>query len=258
MSCVRMHGFVVGLALFVLAAGWMFVRPEPHLMNRLDLSPVPMELGPWRGEDVQMEGVPIEDQLAAQAVLYRDYYFGARSDTVGLCLVYNYARRSTSFHDPHVCFPAQGYRLDDRGMVPLSIAGHELSANMLGAEKNSVTWLVLYWYLSDKQPLDVSGRREGDFWTAVKTRVQRKLGVSTMVRVASPVKTSEDETLADMQAFLDKFYPKILEVEADIAQPPMPAAKLWRSGPAGQAAVVALLVFPLALSAAGLVRRKPV
>ena len=121
-----------------------------------------------------------------------------------------------------------------------------------------MTWLVLYWYLSDKQPLDVSGRREGDFWTAVKTRVQRKLGVSTMVRVASPVKTSEDETLAEMQAFLDKFYPKILEVEADIAQPPMPAARLWRSGATGQAAVVALLVLPLALAAAGLVRREPV
>lgn len=253
----RQHGVIVGLALFVLAAGWAFVRPEPMLQNRLDLSPVPAEIGRYYGEDVVLEGVPIEDQLAAQAVLYRDYYEGARSEPLNLCLVYNYARRSNSFHDPHVCFPAQGYTLQDKGTYPLDIGGQQIRANLLGAEKNATSWLVVYWYLSDKKALDVSGKRQGDFWDAVKTRLQRRLGVSTMVRVTAPVSTSEQETMSRIQSFLNQIYPRILQVRADIAQPPMPATSMWVSGPGGKALLLALLGVPLALVAAGLAALRP-
>ncbi|MCC6483587.1 MAG: EpsI family protein [Armatimonadetes bacterium] len=249
MKLLRDHGAILGLALFVLAASWLFVQPEPELQNKLEPQRIiPSDFRDWRGDDVDVSDVPIEEQLAPQAFLMRDYTRGD-SAPVTLCLVYNYARRSRSFHDPQVCYPSQGYQLEDRGTQVLHLNGRTVNANVVEATRNSQGYLVVYWYLSGESAVDFSGSRQGDLKTAIMSRLKRTVGVSSMVRVSAPIYGSEELTRGQLVSFLQDFYPKILDVKADLVQNSMPATELWEAGLAGRALLAAMLIAPLALAA---------
>ncbi len=251
MGLIRKHGLVLGGALFVLAAGWLFVQPEPRLQNRLDLSVIPMEYAGYYGRDIDITDVPIEEQLAPQAILFRDYEKGG-DRPVTLCLVYNYARRSRSFHDPHVCYPAQGFKLRELPSRKINVGGMDVTAHILIAEKNHQESMVVYWYMSGDVPLEERGGREGFLKTAVMSRLRRDLGVSNMVRVSTPVLYGEEAAFQQLHSFLQAYFPHIRKVRADIAREPMPFHRLWEGGPAGKAAVVLMLGLPLGLAALSL------
>ncbi len=248
MKLLRDHGAILGLALFVIAASWLFVQPEPELQNKLDPQGIiPSDYQGWQGQDIDVTDVPIEEQLAPQAFLMRDYNRGD-SSPVTLCLVYNYARRSRSFHDPQVCYPSQGYQLEDRGIHDVRLDGHNIQANVMEATRNAQSFLVMYWYLSGDRAVEFTGSREGDFKTAILSRLKRTIGVSSMVRVSAPVYGTEEQTREELIAFLQDFYPRILDVKADLVQNSMPASRLWEAGLAGRALLFIMLIAPLALT----------
>lgn len=255
MSFIRKHGVVLGGALFVLAAGWLFVQPEPKLQNKLDLSVIPMEYAGYYGRDIDITDVPIEEQLAPQAILFRDYEKGG-DRPITLCLVYNYARRSRSFHDPHVCYPAQGFKLRQLPSRVINVGGMDVTAHVMIAEKNHQESMIVYWYMSGDKPLEERGGREGFLKAAVMSRLRRDLGVSNMVRVSTPILYGEETAFQQLHSFLKAYFPHIRKVRADVAQEPMPARRLWTSGPAGKAAVVLMLILPLALVAVSLAKPK--
>ena len=74
-----------------------------------------------------------------------------------------------------------------------------------------------------------------------------------MVRVSQPIEYGDIEaTYQNMERFIQVMYPEIQQIEAEIDYPPMPAKKLWASGIAGQAGIVAALIVPLILAVVGL------
>lgn len=251
MRFCQKHGVILGMALFVLAAAWLFVQPDPKLKNHLDLSVVPMQDSRWVGHEVGVDGIQIDEELAPQAFLLRNYQEDL-DPPVNLCLVYNYARRSRSFHDPWICYPAQGYTLTDLGHRIIHIGRHTVNAAVVEATKDGVSYLVLYWYMSGDKALKGHAPRSGLISTIIKSRLTRSIGVSTMVRVSAPIGDSVDTTFAQLRSFLDVFYPRILDVKADIAQAPMPAQELWSRDAVGKLALVLCLVLPATLAVGSL------
>lgn len=244
------HGLILGLAVFVLAAGKLFVMPEPVVVQEPDLEIIPLQKDKYTGEDIESE-VSLEEQLGTEHVMMR-YYWRSTDAPVNLCLVYNYARRSTSFHDPWICFPAQGWTLQDMGKREIKLQGKVVQASLLSITRNNRSQLVLYWYMSGENPVDFAGSRQGDLKTMVESRLNKKLGVSSMVRVSQPIEYGDIEaTYQNLEQFLQVMYPDIEKIEADIEYPPMPAKKLWASGIAGQAGIVAALVVPIILAMVG-------
>lgn len=257
MDFLSRHGVIIGAALFVLACGFLFVQPEPRLQNKLDLSPIPAVIpdGTGReyvGEDVDVTDVPIEEQLAPQAFMMRDYKHGSGYPVL-LCLVYNYARRSRSFHDPYVCYPAQGYVLHDLPPVTMRPCGQEVTAYRMIAEKNESRSYVVYWYMSGGRAVEERGGKQGFLVEEVRKRLRRDLGVTNMVRVSTPINYTDEEAFERLSRFLDIAFCDIMKVKADVGQTAMPAARLWNGGAAGKLGVVAALVLPLTLSLASLV-----
>lgn len=248
----RNHGAILGAAAFVLICAWLFTQPEPRLQNELDMDLIPMESPPYYGREVELTGVPIEEQLAPQAMLFRDYERGT-DRPITLCLVYNYARRSRSFHDPWICYPAQGYALEELPSREMTLDGQDVTAHLLVAEKNTIDYLVVYWYMSGDKPLDERGGRKGDFlWTTVQSRLNRDLGVSSMIRASIPITSTTEAAYQQIAEFLEAYYPSIRALPADVHQEPMPARRLWAQGMPGQAAVVALLLLPALFAGASL------
>ena len=84
--------------------------------------------------------------------------------------------------------------------------------------------------------------------TIIKSRLTRGIGVSTMVRVSAPIGDSTEATFSQLHSFLNAFYPRILDVKADIAQAPMPAQELWSRDALGKLALVLCLVLPATLA----------
>lgn len=251
MNFLAKHGLILGLAIFVLAAGRLFVMPEPVVVQEPQLEIVPLQIERYTGEDIESE-VSLEEQLGTEHVMMR-YYWKGTDSPVNLCLVYNYARRSTSFHDPWICFPAQGWTLQDLGKREIKLGDKTVQGSLLSITRNNRSQLVLYWYMSGDNPVDFAGSRQGDLKTMVQSRLNKKLGVSSMVRVSQPIEYGDVEaTYQNLVRFLQVTYPEIEKIEAEIEYPPMPAKKLWASGFAGQAGIVAALVVPLVLALVGI------
>ena len=77
-----------------------------------------------------------------------------------------------------------------------------------------------------------------------------------MVRVSTPILYGEEAAFRQLHEFLKAYFPHIRKVRADVAKEPMPARRLWASGPAGKAGVALMLILPLALAAVSLVRQR--
>ena len=245
------HGIILGLAVFVLAAGRLFVIPEPVVVKEPDLEIIPLQKDRYTGEEIETE-VSLQEQLGTEHVMMR-YYWRDTDAPVNLTLVYNYARRSTSFHDPWICFPAQGWTLRDLGKREVTLQDKTVQASLLSITRNNRSQLVLYWYMSGENPVDFAGSRQGDLKTLVQSRLNKKLGISSMVRVSQPIEYGDIEaTYQNLERFIQVMYPEIQQIEAEIDYPPMPAKKLWASGIAGQAGIVAALIVPLILAVVGL------
>lgn len=150
------------------------------------LADLPLEIGPWRGEDVQETNQEVFILLEPEQYVQRRYT-NPQGQFVWLTLIGG--RRLRSFHPPDLCYDADGWQT---GLTSRTVAladGRSLAGLWLSAQKNRgdsaapEEHRAFYFYL-----FPGAERRTDD-------------GI-VLVRLTSPPYGTDDETLAVQADFL--------------------------------------------------------
>ena len=116
------------------------------------LQRLPLELGDWVGRDVKMDK-RIVKMSDTDAHVNRRYVRGNGSEDVSLYIAYGVRIRDLLPHRPEVCYPLNGWTLQDKRPVTLPLGdGAELQCQILefsrsGLAAGNVT--ILNYYLAD-------------------------------------------------------------------------------------------------------------
>lgn len=143
--------------------GWYRATAAERVVRaRYDLSAehlaetLPLELGPWQGQDLgpSEEIAQWYDQPELQ--LRRRYEEGAES----FWLTAIGARGAKSFrmfeHTPPICYAATGWRVQSEETLSVALASGELAVQAALFEREGITTLVYYWYQWDSPSRDAA------------------------------------------------------------------------------------------------------
>lgn len=111
-----------------------------------DFQELPMQLGPWRGEDQKTdpELMNIDHSYASVRRVYRN----PRDDSVQLYgAVFTDISDSVAPHPPDFCFPAAGYEVVDTSDIRIPVEkGTDFSARLLMLRRDGRTEFALFWF----------------------------------------------------------------------------------------------------------------
>ncbi len=131
-------------ALLGAAALIVWLNPPARLtLGEESLAAFPTALGEWRSEDLEFEDV-VYQELEADATLVRRY---SRDDgaTVWFVVIFHQNDRYGA-HDPIVCYTAHGWKVTDRGTLPLRRAAGDINAQWIRLKAGEAERLALYWW----------------------------------------------------------------------------------------------------------------
>lgn len=105
---------------------------------------VPMQVGEWYGRRYDM-GALVFQALRPDAIISRTYIHpsGKHLDFVLLA-----GTHAGAFHNPHLCFPDQGWKIQDEREIQLHIPGVDspMEARLMKVDNAGRKVTVIYWY----------------------------------------------------------------------------------------------------------------
>lgn len=105
---------------------------------------IPLQIGEWHGTRYEM-GAMVFQALRPDAIISRTYVHpsGKRLDFVLLA-----GTHADAFHNPHLCFPDQGWKIQDDRSIELHIPGTNtpINARVMLLDNNGRKATVVYWY----------------------------------------------------------------------------------------------------------------
>lgn len=105
---------------------------------------VPMQVGSWHGQRYDM-GALVFQALRPDAIISRTYIHpsGKHLDFVLLA-----GTHAGAFHNPHLCFPDQGWKIQDEHSLQLQIPGvaSPVEARLMKLDNAGRKVTVIYWY----------------------------------------------------------------------------------------------------------------
>jgi EpsI family protein len=136
---------VAALAVLLGAAAlYVWLNPPKRLtLGEASLAAFPAAIGEWRSEDLEFEDA-VYEELEADATLVRRY---SRDDgrTVWFVVIFHQNDRYGA-HDPIVCYTAHGWKVTDKGTLPLSRAAGDINAQWIRLQAGNAERLALYWW----------------------------------------------------------------------------------------------------------------
>ncbi len=114
------------------------------VLRDIDDSLIPFQLGNWVGQRYDMGAVAFE-VLKPDAIISR-HYFSERGEQLDFVLLAG--THSETFHNPHTCFPSQGWRLENDRKIEFSVPGvpHKFDARLFQVNNEGRRATVIYWY----------------------------------------------------------------------------------------------------------------
>ncbi len=180
----------LALALMLAAAGsvaWWLTLREPLVPAPESLEAIPLELGPWRGQPLEV-GATVESILNATYNVQREYRHPL-GELVWLYLgYYGTTRGGTPEHTPRACYSAHGWAVaEEATLVRDPTTGRE--AREYVVEQDGEQRLVVFWYQSF---------RSGALLSTAALRVDHIVGQLTrgrgdgaLVRLSTPIQGAD-------------------------------------------------------------------
>lgn len=114
------------------------------VLRDIDDSLVPLRLEGWIGQPYDM-GAKAFEALRPDAIISR-HYFNEKGEQVDFVLLAG--THSETFHNPHACFPSQGWKLENDREIEFSVPGMEqkFHARLFQVNNNGRKATVIYWY----------------------------------------------------------------------------------------------------------------
>lgn len=177
---------------------------------------LPMQLGQWSGRDVSL-GQRIVVATDAVELTNRSYSRRNGAETVGAYVVYGVRVRDLIPHRPDVCYPLNGWTLEDTHDVSLPLADEtKLECRILRFTKGGANMTVLHYYIVDgTHHRDVSEVRSG-LWSSIDYMAQVQITCSYEGRLSpeSSVEAVSAFAIDSTRAIYDLF----LHSEDDLKQ----------------------------------------
>jgi len=177
---------------------------KPQLHRRL--SSLPTTIAEWRGDQGVALNARIHDRLQFSDYLNRRYV-----DSTGrfLWLYIGYwesQRRGAVPHSPKHCLPEDGWNpIEARRITfPLAPGTTPVAVNRYVVQKDEQRYLVLYWYLSQNQPV-----ADETFYRLllVKNALLSNRTDGALIRITSPLYGTVEETFAYQVKYVQTMYP---------------------------------------------------
>jgi len=149
--------------------------------------------------------------------LYLDDYvnqsYTKNGQTVFLYIGYYLTKKKVgAAHDPMVCFPGQGWLLQDKKAEKLilnSKTGKKISYSSMIAKRSGETEIVIYWFQSyDKTTTDTFSQKITLLWNRLFNKGEDNAFVRITMRIGEKSAPECEETINE---FIKVFYPVFLE-----------------------------------------------
>ncbi len=173
--------------------------------TNMPLSQFPTQMGPWQGQPEIME------QKFIDALNFSDYtiinYKNTQQQNVNFYVAYYESqRKGKSIHSPATCLPGGGWIFHEAGTVTIMVNGKPMPVNRALIQKDETKQLSYYWFPQrDRILTNAYQLKIYNFWDAL-TR-QRTDGA--LVRLITPVYSSEQEADKRLQAFVAELTPQL-------------------------------------------------
>jgi EpsI family protein len=180
---LRIACLVVAVA--ALLANHAFGRltiPQPR---RLPVESFPRDVAEWSGGPDRQFDAMFRRYAPTAAAVDRIY---TRPDGTGVNLVLVTATDNVGIHDPQVCFPLQGWQIDDVRTV--SVSGD--SASIMTATRGADSLRVLYWKTA---PTARAENGLGRVLAYARASLAGVRGESLLVRLSTPNDARADAAL---------------------------------------------------------------
>jgi len=105
---------------------------------------IPFQLGGWVGQRYDM-GAQVFEALRPDAIVSR-HYFNEKGQQLDFVLLAG--THAETFHNPHACFPSQGWKLEEERKIEFRVPGVDKTfhARLFGVDNNGRKATVIYWF----------------------------------------------------------------------------------------------------------------
>jgi len=144
--------YIVSISLIVLGILGTYLVPKAsdEDPNRMELSSFPRRIGNWTGYDRPFSEAIVR-QLGATEYLMRQYT-SENGKTLWVYIGYfKDQRASLRGHVPEVCYPAQGWIVEDFRSYPMRFGRETINVRRLIVKKDNYREEVLYWWQSGEK-----------------------------------------------------------------------------------------------------------
>ena len=208
MSKIKTWRFIVLYIILGIAALYVHTRSEASVpVNK------PLDLFPRQSQGWSMAGEARFDERVLAVLLPTDYisrsYRGEGGDIVGLYLGYHDGGpNSGPIHSPKQCLPGSGWNPVNANVHQIDVNGTTVSYVSSLYQKDVSKQLFLYWfqvgnkYLTNEYALKFS---------MAKNSLLKNQRESSFIRIAVPVRDSEEKARKIGESFIQAFAPAISE-----------------------------------------------
>jgi hypothetical protein len=190
------------VAYLACATDYGFGKLPVPIPRRLPVEGFPAKIGDWQAGPILPVDPDVQATLPSAKILERVYTDNA-NDSFDLTLVT--ANDDLDIHDPSVCLPAQGWKIDDI----TSVAYGNQPATLMDVSQDDQKMAVLYWFTGYYPP-----KLSSHFWVQDAYHLRSKIvkgreGESLMVRILSTEGSNSPDSL---QNFTEAILPAIKKI----------------------------------------------
>lgn len=144
-SALRRNLLVLFVLSVVVAVLTLTLPPlRGKVLRDIDDALIPFQLGGWVGQRYDM-GAQVFEVLRPDAIVSR-HYFNEKGQQLDFVLLAG--THAETFHNPHACFPSQGWKLEKERKIEFSVPGIDkvFHARLFGVDNNGRKATVIYWF----------------------------------------------------------------------------------------------------------------
>lgn len=201
---VLYRNMLILLAVMVLAAVLtLTLSPlRGQVLRDIDDSLIPFQLGGWTGQRYDM-GAKAFEALRPDAIVSR-HYFNEKGDQIDFVLLAG--THAETFHNPHACFPSQGWRLENDREIDFSVPGvaQKFHARLFQVNNNGRRATVIYWYRTPFGTTGSMGLARVSTYTARLIGMQRQQ--TFFFRFIVPTSGDVQKDVATIQQFASELF----------------------------------------------------
>jgi len=199
---MRKHWFV-SITLFLIVG---FISLHFYQIQRIeedlrDVREIPMKIGEWTSKDLTVTDREYEI-LETENLIVREYQH-PNGSVINLFVIYSETNRRVC-HPPVVCLIGSGAEVTQTSKGSLALSNQTIPVNHIVVESGGNERLVLYWYMLGDEFTDDYFTQQLR-WVFKQSTGHLKRGVGgALIRMITPMVGTEEETLANVQGFVEE------------------------------------------------------